>query len=199
MMKRQRNALLLIVAGDAVMAFAYAKWLVPNQIINGGVTSLAQIMHQLVPGISIPAANNLWLVGLLILALAFLGREVFLKSLFSSIVCSLCFTLFYDWPVQVTIQPVVDLLLASGLIAFGYFACLTAKASTVGVDVLALIMQRFRPQTNLSHAIRGFNIVVLAAGLLVFGWQAVVLGIVFAVIYTAELNWMLQHWGKEAA
>lgn len=187
----------LIVIGCMVMGFAYAKWLVPDQIINGGVTSLSQIVHHWWPKVSIPVANNGWLALLLVLALVLLGRETFFKSLLASVVYSLSFTAAYRLPVTVTIQPVVDLVIASSFIAFGYYACLSSHASTVGVDVLALIVKKYRPQTNVSRTIRGFNLAVLALGFAAFGWQAVALGVVFAVLYTVELNWLLAHFSRK--
>lgn len=190
---RQLREVGLIVVGNVVMALGYAKWMVPNHIINGGVTSLSQIVNHYYP-ISIAMANNLWLAGLLLLTLIFLGREVFVKSLLSSIVYSISFTLFSMWPTRLNVTPLLDLLIASVLVAFGYFACLSSHSSTVGVDVFALIIQKYRPQTNLAATIRLFNYAILLVGLIAFGLWAVVYGLIFAFIYSHLLNLMLQKW-----
>ncbi|KRM55187.1 YitT family protein [Lacticaseibacillus sharpeae] len=190
---RQLREVGLIVVGNVVMALGYAKWMVPNHIINGGVTSLSQIVNHYYP-ISIAMANNLWLAGLLLLTLIFLGREVFVKSLLSSIVYSISFTLFSMWPTRLNVTPLLDLLIASVLVAFGYFACLSSHSSTVGVDVFALIIQKYRPQTNLAATIRLFNYAILLVGLIAFGLWAVVYGLIFAFIYSHLLNLMLRRW-----
>lgn len=190
---RQLREVGLIVVGNVVMALGYAKWMVPNHIINGGVTSLSQIVNHYYP-ISIAMANNLWLAGLLLLTLIFLGREVFVKSLLSSIVYSISFTLFSMWPTRLNVTPLLDLLIASVLVAFGYFACLSSHSSTVGVDVFALIIQKYRPQTNLAATIRLFNYAILLVGLIAFGLWAVVYGLIFAFIYSHLMNLMLQKW-----
>jgi uncharacterized membrane-anchored protein YitT (DUF2179 family) len=191
--KEQLREIGLIVVGNVVMACGYAKWMVPNHIINGGVTSLSQIVNHYYR-ISVAMANNLWLAALLLLTWLFLGREVFLKSLLSSVVYSISFTWFSWWPATLTVTPIVDLLIASVLVAFGYYACLSSHSSTVGVDVFALIIQKYRPQTNLATTIRLFNYAILVVGLLAFGIWAVVYGLVFAFVYSHLLNWMLQRW-----
>ncbi|AOW73559.1 hypothetical protein EQJ95_03925 [Pediococcus acidilactici] len=193
--RSQLKDVIMIVIGNIVMAFGYAEFMVPNRFINGGVTSLAQIVNHFAP-LDIPMANNFLLGGLLVLALIFLGKEVFAKSLLSSIIYSLFFTLFYNLHWELVINPLIDLLIASILISFGYFACLSSNSSTVGVDVLALIIKKFRPQVNLSYTIRQLNCIVLILGLVSFGILPVVYGIGFTFIYSAELKYMLEHFNK---
>lgn len=190
--RRQIHDVSLILIGNAAMGLGYAKWMVPNKIINGGVTSLSQIVNHYYP-ISIPMANNLWLLFLLVLTLVFLGREVFIKSILSSAVYSISFTACFAWQVKLTTFPLLDLLIASLLIAFGYFACLSSHSSTVGVDVFALIIKKYRPETNLSKTIRLFNYGVLLVGLIAFGFWSVAYGLLFTFIYSHELNWMLNR------
>lgn len=196
-LKGQMRDVGLIIIGNAVMALGYAKWMVPHHIINGGVTSIAQIVNHYV-SIDIPTVNNIALAILLGLTLIFLGREVFLKSILASIIYSVCFTAAFHWPITLTTWPVLDMLIASVLIAFGYYACLSSHASTVGVDVIALIIQKYRPNVNLSRVIRFCNLIILAVGLFAFGFWPVLLGVAFAVIYSHELNWLLRRFPAPA-
>lgn len=191
-LKGQLRDVTLIIIGNAVMALGYAKWMVPHHIINGGVTSIAQIVSHYAP-IDIPMVNNIALGVLLLLTLIFLGREVFAKSVLASVIYSVCFTAAFRWPVTLTTRPVLDMLIASVLIAFGYYACLSSHASTVGVDVIALIIQKYRPTVNLSRVIRTCNLIILAVGLFAFGFWPVLLGVAFAIIYSHELNWLLHR------
>lgn len=192
--KEQARDVGMILIGNAAMGFGYAKLMVPNQIINGGVTSLSQIVNHFWP-ISIPMANNLWLALLLLLTLLFLGREIFFKSVLSSVVYSASFTVFFTWPLKMTTTPLLDLLIASVFIAFGYYACISARASTVGVDVFALIIQKFRPTVNLSRVISYFNYSILVVGFLAFGFWSVAYGLIFAFLYSHEMDWMFRHFG----
>lgn len=188
----------LIIIGNVVMSWAYACLMVPNRIINGGMTSLALILSHDLPW-PLVWLNNGLLVVLLSLVALFLGRMLFLKSLLSSVVFSLSFTLSYQYLPHFAGHPLVALLVASVLVAFGYYACLSSHSSTVGVDVIALILKKYWPQLNLSHLIRSLNLVILAWGLVVYGVWSIAWGILFAFCYTQLLNWMLVHWSKVRA
>lgn len=62
----QLKSLLKIAFGNLVMGLAYAKWMVPNKIINGGVTSLALLANK-VTHLSITFWTNS-ITGLLLIA-----------------------------------------------------------------------------------------------------------------------------------
>ena len=47
----------------------------------------------------------------------------------------------------------IDFLLACLLISFGYYCCLAEGSSTVGVDVIALVLYQKNPQRNLAKII----------------------------------------------
>ena len=57
-----------IVLGNVLMGFAYAKWMKPNGIINGGVTSMAMIVEK-VTSIPIVYLTS----GITLLLLVFVG------------------------------------------------------------------------------------------------------------------------------
>ncbi|MFD1433137.1 YitT family protein, partial [Lacticaseibacillus yichunensis] len=72
--QQQVRSLLKITLGNAVMGFAYAKWMVPHQIINGGITSVSMLLDRLLGGGVATWTNGLTLVLLLCCAI-FLGKE----------------------------------------------------------------------------------------------------------------------------
>lgn len=182
----------LIIAGCFVMSFAYAKLIVPYKIINGGVTSLSLLLVRFVP-LSIDIVNMLLLAMLLLLTMIFLGREVFLKSIVTSIVYSIFFSAFIHAPFSIHFPGVVSMLIASLLIAFGYFCCLSSNSSTLGVDVFALIIHKYNKKIPLAKMIRFFNFIILFGGFFVYGFYPIVLGFCFSYIYSFELHFMLEH------
>lgn len=186
----QMKSLLKIAFGNLVMGLAYAKWMVPNKIINGGVTSLALLANK-VTHLSITFWTNS-ITGLLLIAcLIFLGKENFLKSIFSSVTYLASFNLFFALDFSLHTWVGVDVALACVAISFGYYCCISANASTVGMDVIAIILNKRRPQLKIATMIRNINFIILAFGLLVFGWQSVVLGLIFSFVYSFLLKKML--------
>lgn len=73
--------MLKIVLGNIFITLAYAFITVPNEIINGGVTSFSLILEA-VYSIDIRVIVT---IILLLICLIFLGKEYFYKSIISSI------------------------------------------------------------------------------------------------------------------
>lgn len=188
----QLQSLLKIAVGNLVMGLAYAKLMVPNKIINGGVTSLALLANK-VTHLSITFWTNSITGVLLIACLIFLGKENFLKSIFSSVTYLASFNLFFALDFSLHTWIGVDLALACVAISFGYYCCISANASTVGMDVIAIILNKRNPKLKIAPMIRNINFIILAFGLIIFGWQSVLFGLIFSFVYAWLLKKMLHE------
>ena len=184
--------LLKIIAGNISMTFAYAYLIVPNEIINGGVTSSALLLNALL-GYNIAMLANLVTGLLLIICLVFLGKEYFFKSIVSSLSYMVFFNFFYSLNIQFDMNIVLVIFISSILIAIGYYLCITANASTVGFDVLALILHHKNEKIDIAATIRIINLIVLILGLLVYGYASIVKGIAFTLIFSYLLKKMLDR------
>ncbi|MDW7614973.1 YitT family protein [Peribacillus simplex] len=181
-----------IIAGNISMTFAYAHLIVPNEIINGGVTSSALLLHAL-SGYNIAMLANLVSGLLLIICLVFLGKEYFFKSIVSSLSYMLFFNFFYSLNIDFDVNIVLVILISSILIAIGYYLCITANASTVGFDVIALILHHKNEKIDIAATIRIINLIVLILGLLVYGYTSIVKGIAFTLFFSFLLKKMLDR------
>lgn len=187
-----RKKLGTILLANALLGFAYAQWVRPNGIINGGVTSVAMILERLT-GLSVILLANGVTLSLLVLCFLFLGREVFLKSIFSGFCYNMFFALFTMIPWRLSVHILVDFPLAVVCISLGYFGCIASQSSTVGMDVIALILNKKNPKIDVAIAIRVINFIVLGVGLLVYGWQSVALGFVFSLGTTHLLQRLIKR------
>ncbi|MBX9956540.1 YitT family protein [Peribacillus simplex] len=184
--------LLRIIAGNISMTFAYAYLIVPNEIINGGVTSSALLLNALL-GYNIAMLANLVTGLLLIICLVFLGKEYFFKSIVSSLSYMFFFNFFYSLNIQYDMNIILVIFISSILIAIGYYLCITANASTVGFDVIALILHHKNEKIDIAATIRIINLIVLIFGLLVYGYASIVKGIAFTLIFSYLLKKMLDR------
>ncbi|MBT2605812.1 YitT family protein [Bacillus sp. ISL-53] len=184
--------LLKIIAGNISMTFAYAYLIVPNEIINGGVTSSALLLNALL-GYNIAMLANLVTGILLIICLVFLGKEYFFKSIVSSLSYMVFFNFFYSLNIHFDMNIVLVIFISSILIAIGYYLCITANASTVGFDVIALILHHKNEKIDIAPTIRIINLIVLILGLLVYGYASIVKGIAFTLIFSYLLKKMLDR------
>lgn len=190
MSKNQIVSIVKIIIGNLLMGLAYAKWMKPNAIINGGVTSVAMILEK-ATGINILYLTNGVTLILLVVCWFFLGKENFLKSLFSSICYNGFFSLFYSLQINLQVNLPVDFLLASLFISTGYYCCLSSNSSTVGMDVIALVLYKKNPKINLAKTIRYINYVVLIFGLMTYGIMSVVIGVLFSYVYSYLLDLLM--------
>ncbi|MBL3640755.1 YitT family protein [Bacillus sp. RHFB] len=184
--------LLKIIAGNISMTFAYAYLIVPNEIINGGVTSSALLLNALLD-YNIAMLANLVTGLLLIICLVFLGKEYFFKSIVSSLSYMVFFNFFYSLHIQFDMNIVLVIFISSILIAIGYYLCITANASTVGFDVIALILHHKNEKIDIAATIRIINLIVLILGLLVYGYASIVKGIAFTLLFSYLLKKMLDR------
>ncbi|MDO7487135.1 YitT family protein [Peribacillus frigoritolerans] len=88
---------------------------------------------------------------------------------------------------------VLVIFISSILIAIGYYLCITANASTVGFDVIALILHHKNEKIDIAVTIRIINLIVLLLGLLVYGYASIVKGIAFTLFFSYLLKKMLDR------
>lgn len=181
-----------ILLGNVFMGFAYAQWMKPHGIINGGVTSVSMIVNVVTKLPLLYLTNGITLV-LLAVCWFSLGKGNFFRSCFSSVCYNAFFSLFYLLPFHLIVNLPVDFLLSCVCIAYGYYCCLSENASTVGMDVIALVLHKKRPRLDLAKTIRYINFIVLGFGLVTYGLQSVVIGVLFSYVNSfilgRFLNW----------
>ena len=201
----------LIGFGLTILNFAYVMVTVPHGIINGGVTSFSMILARLPFTEVLPV--NAWVAivtGLLaLLCFVFLGRDIFIASLYSCVVGVAAFNFFTlivpanvidtmvrigymgDNPV-IPIGMAVELIVAAAVVGAGYYCCLSNDSTAVGMDTIALIIHKRHEKIPIAYAMYAINIIVLLLGLYTYGLRCVLMGIAFAGIQALTLNTMLK-------
>ena len=186
-MNKQVKDILKIIFGNVILTSAYAFITVPNQIVNGGVTSCSLIISNFVP-VDISIIANVFTVCLLTVCFFKLGKANFLKSIISSICYMGFLSLFRSTGFEMIMNPLLGVVLASVMVGVGYFLCISANSSTVGFDVIALVVNKKHPNIAVGTTIRWLSILVLTMGLFTYGYLAVILGIIFSLLETQVMN-----------
>lgn len=202
----------LITLGIVLINVTYVIVTVPYGIINGGVTSFSMILSRL-PGTELLPVNAWVTIVTLILAILcaiFLGRDVFIASLFSCVAGVGAFNLFtyivpqsvYDLIFRfgsfgdnlvIPVGTAIELILAAAVVGFGYYLCLSNRATAVGMDTIALILHTRNEKIPVAYAMYAINIIVLLLGLYTYGIRCVIMGIAFAGIQAFVLNNLLKR------
>ena len=207
----------LIGTGLVILNFAYVMVTVPHGIINGGVTSFSMILSRL-PLTGILPVNAWVTIVTAILALlccVFLGRDIFIASLYSCVMGVAAFNFFTfiipDSVIETMVaighmgeNPVIpvgmtiELVAAAIVVGAGYYLCLSNDSTAVGMDTIALILHKRNEKIPIAYALYAINIIVLLLGLYAYGLRCVLMGIAFAGVQALTLNTMLRAEDKDS-
>ena len=147
---------LVITLGTLLFVMAWTSFLLPNNMIDGGMTGASALLS-MVTGISV----DIWYfginVGLLILAWFVLGRGFGIKTIYSILLSTLLFRVLggdsFLFLKSVEGQPLyvgdgILVPIIGGLLeAIGLALIILRGGSTGGTDILALIVNKFWPIT----------------------------------------------------
>lgn len=176
----QLKNLSLVIIGTLVLAFGCAVFVVPFDLVTGGVTGISIIVDNIIKGaidIELVIGGITW--GLFFLGLFFLGWDFALKTLASTIIYPVAISLFLRLVSPDVIGGILYLntesdiaLIISALfggICVGTGCALTflGGGSTGGVDIIAFILCKFFKKWKSSTVIFIIDAITVVMGLFV--------------------------------
>ena len=146
---RQRTAkildILMLIAGNALLAFDVAAFIVPHDFILGGTTGIALFIGHLTERIDTAMLVLIMNVALLLLGRILLGRKLFLSTAVSSVLYPLMLEVFQRVPgiSCITDNTLLAALFGGSLMGIALGLVMRVGASTGGMDVVALLMNKY--------------------------------------------------------
>jgi uncharacterized membrane-anchored protein YitT (DUF2179 family) len=198
---------LLITVGVVLFVMAWQSFLLPNNMIDGGLTGASALLS-MVTGISV----DIWYFGvnvlLLILAWFVLGQGFGIKTIYAIVLSTLLFRFLGDesmrwlWSVKGEVLYVGDGILVpiiGGLLeAVGLALIIMRGGSTGGTDILALIVNKFWPiSIGRFYLMADFLIITLLIFVPGHGFTDVVYGYITMGVCAYVLDLILL--GKDSA
>ncbi len=155
-----------ILAGNALLAFAVAAFIIPHDIIMGGTTGLAIVLARVIPAetATIVLALN---TALLVLGGLVLGRKLVTTTLASTLLYPLLLALMERIPGigTVTSDPLMASLFGGGLMGASLGVVMRVGSSTGGMDIASLVLHKW------THV--PVSVCVYVMDILVIGGQAI--------------------------
>ncbi len=188
---RYRNMLwtcFSIVVGNAVLAFAIAAFVIPNDIIMGGATGIGILINHF---LSTDVALNVLILNIAALVLGYfaLGKKFVITTIGSSLLYPVFLGLIQRIPGidSFTTDGLLSALFAGGLIGISVGMVLRVGASTGGTDVLNLVLHKWLhiPVSVLVYIV---DTIILGGQAIFSNPEKILHGIVLLVVETILLN-----------
>ena len=161
---------LVITGGTVIMAAGIYFFKFPNNFSTGGVSALSMILTALFPILTAGQYMMIINVLLLIVGLLVFGKNFAVKTIYSSLLLSICtrvFEVIVPLAQPLTNEKFLELIFAIGLTAIGSALIFNEAASSGGTDIIAMILKKFT-NLNIGRALLCSDIILAAASLWVF-------------------------------
>ncbi len=173
----------LIISGAFIQALALRLFLIPADLVSGGISGLAQLLNHFTAfpiGMIVLLGN----IPLFILGWQFLGGPRFAARTMLSIVAFSVFTdtlTFFLPSAGVTNDLVLNTLYGGLLLGVGLGVVYRGRGTSGGTDILARILNRRSGMTISQAYLLSDSLVVVGAGF-VFGWTKALYGLVLIYV-----------------
>jgi len=188
--QKMRNILkriIFIFIGTLILSIGVNALYIPNNILAGGVTGLAILVH-LSLGINISLVIILVNIPLFIIGYKFLNREYIFYSLIGMISLSLCLAMTKGVTFH-SEQMLTTILLGGLLNGVGIALVFKSEGSTGGIDIISKIVHK-RYMYSIASLNFGFNIIIISLSAIFFGIDMAITTLVAMYVTSATIKYL---------
>ena len=159
--------------GTLLMAVGVYFFKFPNHFTTGGVSGISIVVAHFIPTVTTATLNLILNILLLGVGVIFLGRGFGLRTAYSAIMSSVLTYVFeraVPMTAPMTSQPVLELMFAVGLPAFGSAILFHVNASSGGTDIIAMLVKKYS-HMHIGLALGIADLVVALAACFTFGME----------------------------
>ncbi len=187
-LKKAAETCTAILAGNMLLGFAVAAFIIPSGAIMGGATGVGIVLARLIP---LDTAVIVLCINLTALALgwAVLGRRFVLATIASSLLYPMCLGTAQRIPGigRLTADPLLAALLGGGLVGIAVGLVMRVGSSTGGTDVVNLVLHKWT-HIPVSAAVYLTDIVIMGAQALFSDSEQILHGVILLVVETIVLD-----------
>lgn len=187
----------LIVLGNIILSIGVGIFVLPSNILTGGVAGVAVALEPFLhiePSIMI----NVLTVALFLVGSLFLGKKFAMNTVISSILYPTLLTFISaNFHEHVTDNPILCSMYAGVFVGAGVGLVFRAGASTGGMDIPPLIINKFTgiPLPTLVLITDGITVCL---GILAYGFEAALIGLISVYLSSMMVNKVLTIGGHDA-
>ncbi|MED3862881.1 YitT family protein [Priestia megaterium] len=160
--------MLFILVGALLMAVGLEFFLVPNEVIDGGIVGISIILSHLT---DVQIGFYIFILNLPFFFIGYkqIGKTFALSTLLGVIILSIATSIFHDLPV-LTGDPLLATVFGGIVLGVGVGIVIRYGGSLDGTEILAILFNKRTP-FSVGETIMFFNLFILGSAGFVFGWD----------------------------
>ena len=175
-MKRHVIDLLLVIFGNLILAFAVRFFILPYNILSGGVAGIAVAVSKL-SGLPADLIVNGLIIAMFILGSIFLGKKFMTHTAISSFLYPFFLLVLNRFTFTMNIDPMLASLYGGLIGGVGVGMVFRTGASTGGMDVPPMIINKYI-HIELYKLILFVDGLTVLFGMIAYGVEAVLIGLI---------------------
>ena len=186
-MKWVKNLLFLTI-GAIITALALESFLVPNNIIDGGVIGISMIVSHITKlnlGLLILIINTPFII----MAFKKMGAKFVVQTVYANIILAVFLNLFHHY--KVTGDLLLSTVFGGIILGFGVGVILKHEGSLDGTEMLSLVVAR-RFGCSVGEFIMGINVFIYLAAGKVFSWESAMYSIMTYFIASKVIDMVME-------
>jgi len=197
MTKKKLTDLALIVAGSFVLALSVELFILPFDILSGGVAGIAVAVEPFFHVDKTLMANAIS-AGLFFVGWMMLGKEFALQTLFAAILYPVFTFWMNTWNITLDIPPLLASFYAGLLGGVGIGLVMRTGASTGGMDIPPLVLHKLTG-VKVSTLVMITDGLTVLLGVVAYGLSAALIGLVSVFASSYGISKTLEAGGGAAA
>ena len=182
------KSLFFITVGAFITAFALESFLLPNEVIDGGIIGISMIINHLTK----------WNLGLLIiiintpfilLALKKMGKMFVFLTAYANIILAFALNIFHHY--KVTNDTTLATVFGGIVLGIGVGLILKNEASLDGTEILSLLVSK-KFGFSVGEFIMGINVFIYLAAGKVFSWESAMYSILTYFIASKVIDAVME-------
>ncbi|WP_066174002.1 YitT family protein [Bacillus marinisedimentorum] len=197
-MLKNLQSLTLLHLGAFLVAVNVHFILSPNTLATGGVSGLAILLNDLVPGLTIGAFMMITNIVLFIIGFIFIGFGFGAKTIYTSFMLSfMVWFLEYAAPLSAPLSEdiLVQLILGQCIGAIGIALVLHGGASTGGTDIIAMILNKYF-SIEMGRGLLLSDFAIAGSSFFIFGPEIGMYAIFGVVLNGLVIDYTLTHFNE---
>lgn len=156
-----------LTLGALIAAFAIECFLVPNQIIDGGIVGVSIILNHFFDKFGLGMFIFVLNIPFFLLAFNKIGKKFVLQTIYAIIALSLSVNYFHHFE-TITAQPILIVVFGGILLGTGVGLVLKSGGSMDGTEILSVVLSK-KFGFSVGEWIMAFNVIIYTAAGFVFG------------------------------